>query len=80
MKTSQLSKNDIVGIAIVKIALLFLPRIVTAPFYDANKHHALFGLTLIAGVLLQALVPPRKKGFLPALTFAIAFTVVYSVF
>jgi hypothetical protein len=75
-----MTNEEKVMTALAKIALLFVPRLVGALFYDARQHHLLAGLTVILGVLLQALVPPRRKLLLPLLALAVAFTVVYSVF
>lgn len=68
---------DMVGAAMAKSILLCLPLLVVQPFYDERSHHLVAGLAVIAGVLLQALVPPRKKLLLPGLVMAVAFTVVY---
>ena len=70
------------GIALVNIAVMCLP-IILAPifgFRDLNRHHFEAGLALTAGVLLQALIPPRKKGLVPLLALAVAFTLVYTLF
>lgn len=75
-----LSTNDKIVRATAKIALFVLPRVIGGIFFDLSKHHLLAGLLVIAGVLLQALVPPRGKFLLLMLVLSVGFTVVYSLF
>src|SRR6266478_2504933 len=42
------------------------------------EDHLIVGLSAVAGVLLQALVPPHKLGLLRMLTATALFTIVYS--
>ncbi len=41
------------------------------------RSHSIIGLSLIAGVLLQALIPPRKKGLLLLLSGSVLYTLIY---
>lgn len=82
IELSTPSRADNIARALAKIVLLCLPNVLAQIFWfhDLRKHHLADGLTVILGVLLQALVSPRKKMLLPALVLAVTFTVVYTVF
>ena len=73
--------GDNFGAAMWKIIVLILPNLL-APLFglDFRRHHLIGGLALIAGALLQALIPPRTKGLLPLLAFAVAWAVFYTFF
>jgi hypothetical protein len=74
-------QSEKVVTALLKIAVLCIPTL-AAPlvgFHDLSRHHLAAGIALIAGVLLQALIPPRKKALLPLLGLAVAFTLVYTI-
>jgi hypothetical protein len=68
------------GVAAAKCVLLCLPSLVLQPLVDLRAHRLWGGFSFILGVLLQALIPPRKKGLLLLLTFAVGFTIAYSMF
>ena len=46
----------------LKVALYVIPSTLAIQF-SPHGHHLVFGLSFIAGALLQALVPPRKYRF-----------------
>jgi hypothetical protein len=46
----------------VKIVLYVIPSTLAIQFLP-HGHHVMFGLSFIAGALLQALIPPRKHRF-----------------
>jgi len=63
---------------VLKAFLACMPvSIVVYRFHIQN--HFIIGLSLVAGVLLQALIPPRKKGMLLLLTAAIVYALFYSL-
>lgn len=68
------------AVAMIKIAIFCLPVTVIQFFGAARKDHLIVGLTVIFGVFLQALIPPRKKLLVPLLILSVGFTMLYSVF
>jgi hypothetical protein len=61
----------------LKLFVLSLPATLL-PFVRPTHSHLVFGLALILGVLLQAIIPPRRKGFIFMIVGAIVFTLIYS--
>jgi len=54
---------------VLKVLVGILPSMVVRELQMPHKR-LLFSLSLVLGVLMQALVPPRKKGLLPLLVAA----------
>jgi hypothetical protein len=72
------SKSNGHGPAAIKVFLVCMP--VSIVVYELHvKNHVIIGLSLVAGVLLQALVPPRKRGLLPLLAGTVIYTVIYAL-
>jgi hypothetical protein len=66
------------GVMIVfKLFILALPATLL-PYVRPAHSHTLFGLALVLGVLLQALIPPRRKGLVPMIIGTVLFTIIYS--
>jgi hypothetical protein len=61
---------------LLKLSVLSLPGTLL-PLLRPTHSHLAFGLALILGALLQAIIPPRRKGFIIVLG-AIVFTLIYS--
>jgi len=66
------------GIRILLKAVVFTLPATLLPYVRPVHSHTLFGLTLILGVLLQALIPPRRKGFVSLILCTVVFTIIYS--
>jgi len=64
MKAQEPTVHD--GRLILKVLVAILPAMVVRELQVPHKR-LLFNLSLVLGVLVQALVPPRKKGLLPSL-------------
>jgi hypothetical protein len=62
-----------------KLVVFALP-VSVLPFIKPVNSHAQFGIALIVGALLQALIPPRRKGLVPILIGSVAFAIIYSLF
>lgn len=60
----------------LKVCVAVLPSILV-PRFNPPHEHLLFSLSLVAGVLLQALIPPRKKGLVLVLVLTSITAVVY---
>jgi hypothetical protein len=60
-----------------KLFVLSLPATLL-PYVRPAHGHTAFGLALVLGVLLQAIIPPRRKGFVPLIVVTIIFTLIYS--
>jgi hypothetical protein len=54
---------------VLKVLLAILPAMVVSELQMPHKR-LLFSLSLVLGALMQALVPPRKKGLLRLLVVA----------
>jgi hypothetical protein len=78
-RKSQASVNEDARL-LLKVLVLFVPPTIAPYVFDTATHHFLAGLSLITGVLLQALIPPRRKGLLLLLGFSVVFAFAYSVF
>lgn len=62
----------------LKVLVAILPAIVVRELQMPHKR-LLFSLSLILGVLMQALIPPRKKGLLLSLVGASIIGLAYYV-
>jgi len=66
------------GVMVVfKLFVLSLPATLL-PYVRPAHGHTAFGLALVLGALLQAIIPPRRKGFVPLIAGTIIFTLIYS--
>lgn len=65
---------------ILKVIVFSIAPTLVMLVLPVSSHRIMFGLSMFVGILLQALIPPRKKGLLSLLTIVAVFTVVYSMF
>jgi len=63
--------------ATVKVFVACIPSSIVIYRFRVEDH-LIVGLSSVAGVLLQALVPPRKLGLVRMLAATTAFTIAYS--
>jgi len=59
-----------------KAAVLAIPPSMATIYFPAERHQLVFALSMLVGVLLQALIPPRKKGLLALLSAVVAICTV----
>jgi hypothetical protein len=62
----------------LKIVVALLPSTIVRHLKPPHED-VLYSLCLVLGVFLQALIPPRKKGFFPLLAFGSILALVYYV-
>ena len=72
------SRDDNVA-GILKIIVFCTPPSIVPILWNVRTHRLIFGLSFILGVLLQAILPPRRKGLVPMLAVTVLFTLAYSL-
>ena len=62
-----------------KLVVFALPASIL-PFVRPANSHKEFGIALIVGAILQAFIPPRRKGLVPILCGTVAVAIICWLF
>lgn len=61
----------------VKVFLFAMPPTIVAHLDRSDNYRWAFGASLIAGALLQSIIPPHRVGLKPLLITCVAFAIVW---
>ena len=74
-----MDKDKVSQAAIIAKTCVVIAPATLLEFLMPVHSRLLYGLSLILGVLLQALIPPRRTGLAPTIIAVVIFTIVYSL-